>query len=105
MIRMNVNNNFNNWMESTINDAQVESATAATVADSSSEDETAGLSFSAYDPANYANVRIDDTVISTLMSQPYHPPEGFSFPISNGRHCSHEVFCHKLPDNTTQQRK
>jgi len=80
---------------------------AATNSDSSSsseDDEPIELSVSC-DPATYSNVRIDDSVIRCLLTQPCHPPDTFTFPTTNGRHCSRKMFFRTLPDNNTQPRK
>ena len=47
------------------------------------------------DPAAYAG--IDQSTIRSLFNKPYIPPQSFTFPNTNGRHCSRTCF---FPNST-----
>lgn len=73
---------------------------------SSDEDEiTVSVTLTKDDPAAYAGIRIDQSIIRSLFNKPYIPPQSFTFPNTNGRHCSRTCFFRILPDQTKQLRK
>lgn len=66
---------------------------------SSDEGEDAiGLTVAADNPAAYAGLCVNQSIIRSLLNKPCHPPESFTFPTStNGRHCSRKCF---FPNST-----
>ena len=49
------------------------------------------------DPAAYAGIRIDQSIIRSLLNKPYYPPQSFTFPNTNRRQCSRTCFSEFYP--------